>query len=306
MREPCTTFTSSRLDYDPFGMGMVGRSWEVGSVCRYGFNGMESEDEINGNNNLYTTEYREYDCRIGRWLSIDPFTRAFESPYVTFHNNPIYFSDPRGDDPPKEVGRANISNFIQRVGIAIANVFKSDDDAFIPKRDYEVTFNKENVVLDTDNNKPRGAVKYHTGSGVDEEYTTDENDAVFAPTDEMRTVQFNTNSEYTRGFEIIRKNIFGKDKVIYASTDDGAYNSPVFQANRFLIPKKNEKFYFSVKYGFKPTTPTIEVIDGVTIISDFSAKPPRLLSYKTTSVVRTTPKDIINKQKMEKLNEVFC
>lgn len=284
-------------DYDPFVMITVGRNWEVGSEYRFGFNGMEYDNEINSERNLYNTEYREYDCRIGRWFSIDPYTRAFESSYVAFLNNPIYFADPRGDSPPKEVGKAIFYNIIQRIGVALGNIFRSNDNGFIPKRDFEVTFTKEVTVLDTDNNKPKGVVKCNSGSGVDEVYTTDKNDGVFTPTPEMKTVQFNINTEYTRGFEIIRKNIFGKDKVIYSATVAGAYNTPVFKANRFLIPKKNEKFYFRVTYGYKPGTATTDVIGGVTYTSVLGSLPGRLLTYKTTSIIRSTQKDIINKQK---------
>ena len=59
------------LDYSPFGMGMVGRSWEAGSGYRYGFNGKENEDEIAGNNNAIDFGARLYDSRLGRWFSCD-------------------------------------------------------------------------------------------------------------------------------------------------------------------------------------------------------------------------------------------
>jgi RHS repeat-associated protein len=63
---------------------------------------MEKDDEVNGGIGLsYTTEFRQYDSRIGRWLSIDPKTSKFAmfSPYESFHNNPIVNTDPKGDCP---------------------------------------------------------------------------------------------------------------------------------------------------------------------------------------------------------------
>jgi RHS repeat-associated protein len=65
---------------------------------RYGFNGMEKDDEVKGEGNSYTTEFRQYDPRIGRWLSLDPLMSKFPwmSPYVAFDNNPIYYTDPYG------------------------------------------------------------------------------------------------------------------------------------------------------------------------------------------------------------------
>jgi RHS repeat-associated protein len=72
---------------------------------RYGFNGMEKDDEIKGEGNSYFTYFREYDPRIARWLSIDPKTSKYPdlSPYVSFNNNPIFFTDPYGDDPPERL-----------------------------------------------------------------------------------------------------------------------------------------------------------------------------------------------------------
>ena len=66
---------------------------------RYGFNGMEKDDEVKGRGNSYTTEFRQYDPRIGRWLSIDPRNRKYPdiSPYVSYANNPILFTDIDGD-----------------------------------------------------------------------------------------------------------------------------------------------------------------------------------------------------------------
>ena len=60
---------------------------------------MEKDDELKGEGNSYTTEFRQYDPRIGRWLSIDPISMSYESPYASFRNNPIVYNDPKGDCP---------------------------------------------------------------------------------------------------------------------------------------------------------------------------------------------------------------
>ncbi|WP_203258194.1 RHS repeat-associated core domain-containing protein [Hyunsoonleella ulvae] len=94
-------FTSDVLsynDYYPFGQALPGRSGQSDDY-RYGFNGFEKDDEVKGSGNSYTTEWRQYDPRIGRWLSIDPVYKPFESPYVAFSNNPMYYIDRLGDDP---------------------------------------------------------------------------------------------------------------------------------------------------------------------------------------------------------------
>jgi RHS repeat-associated protein len=86
-----------KSDYYPFGMQMPGRSTN-GDKYRYGYNGMEKDIELKGVGNSYTTEFRQYDPRLGRWLSLDPLKAKYPSmsPYVAFNNNPIYFTDPLG------------------------------------------------------------------------------------------------------------------------------------------------------------------------------------------------------------------
>jgi RHS repeat-associated protein len=74
---------------------------------------MMKDDEVSGAGNSYTTEFRQYDPRLGRWMSLDPLFDYFPdvSPYISFDNNPIYFTDPDGlaPKPPK-------SNFHKRKG----------------------------------------------------------------------------------------------------------------------------------------------------------------------------------------------
>lgn len=86
-------------DYYPYGMVLPGRSSNADSY-KYGYNGMESDDEIKGVKNSYTTEFRQYDPRLGRWLSLDPEMKKlpWQSPYASMDNNPIYLADPKGDD----------------------------------------------------------------------------------------------------------------------------------------------------------------------------------------------------------------
>ena len=65
---------------------------------RFGYNGMEKDPEMKGDGNSYTTEFRQYDPRLGRWLSLDPLMAQLEkwSPYVAFENNPVVYNDPLG------------------------------------------------------------------------------------------------------------------------------------------------------------------------------------------------------------------
>lgn len=87
----------NKQDYYPGGMLMPGRSPAITLPYRFGFNGMEKDDEVfNTTGSAYTAEYWEYDTRIGRRWNTDPVVRPWESPYATFLNNPIAFCDPLG------------------------------------------------------------------------------------------------------------------------------------------------------------------------------------------------------------------
>jgi RHS repeat-associated protein len=84
----------SAQDYYPFGMLQPGRSVNAGGY-RYGFNGQERSTEMNDNS--YTAEFWEYDCRIGRRWNLDPSPVDGISSYSAFLNNPNLFKDPLGD-----------------------------------------------------------------------------------------------------------------------------------------------------------------------------------------------------------------
>jgi RHS repeat-associated protein len=81
-----TSFTAdvvSATDYAPFGMQMVGRSFDaVGSTAyRYGFNGKENDNEVKGEGNQQDYGMRIYDPRLGKFLSVDPLHKNF--PFFT-------------------------------------------------------------------------------------------------------------------------------------------------------------------------------------------------------------------------------
>lgn len=65
---------------------------------RYGFNGQESDFEINNKGGTsYTAEYWQYDSRLGRRWNLDPKPTIGISDYACFRNSPVWFTDPLGD-----------------------------------------------------------------------------------------------------------------------------------------------------------------------------------------------------------------
>ena len=65
---------------------------------RYGFNGMEKDDELSGQANSYDFGARMYNPRIARWMSRDPLEVKYAglSPYNFVNNMPIIAIDPDG------------------------------------------------------------------------------------------------------------------------------------------------------------------------------------------------------------------
>ena len=78
---------------------MPGRKFQQGTnTYRFGLNGQEKSTEVNGDGNLYTAKYWQYDSRIGRRWNVDPLASKFPhmSPYVAMDDNPIKYADPTG------------------------------------------------------------------------------------------------------------------------------------------------------------------------------------------------------------------
>jgi len=86
-------------DYYAFGYLMPGRESYI-TDYRYGFNGMEKDDEIGGFSGGHLDfGARIYDSRVGRFLSTDPLKHisSDESPFIFGGCNPIFFIDKDGN-----------------------------------------------------------------------------------------------------------------------------------------------------------------------------------------------------------------
>jgi RHS repeat-associated protein len=84
-------------DYSPFGVELDGRT--VSGGYRFGYQGSEKDNEFKGEGNSYTTEFRQLDPRLGRWLSVDPksIQREWLAPYNFAQNNTLKNIDPSGE-----------------------------------------------------------------------------------------------------------------------------------------------------------------------------------------------------------------
>jgi RHS repeat-associated protein len=98
-------------DYYPFGQLVPNRHGSADSY-RYGFNGMEKDDELKGEGNSLDFGARMLDPRVGRWFARDPKSAKYphESPYVYVSNNPIVCIDPDGEEKIVISGGADLHN----------------------------------------------------------------------------------------------------------------------------------------------------------------------------------------------------
>ena len=96
-----SNFLYNNTNHYPFGALMPGR-YQSSADYRYGFNGMEHDDEVKSDLNAYEFGGRSiYDGRIGRFVSVDPRWRDFTSmsPYAFAANTPIQAVDVDGEGP---------------------------------------------------------------------------------------------------------------------------------------------------------------------------------------------------------------
>jgi RHS repeat-associated protein len=62
---------------------------------RFGFNGMEQDNEVSGSGNQYNYGFRIYNPRLGKFLSVDPLSDSYPwyTPYQFAGNKPIWAID---------------------------------------------------------------------------------------------------------------------------------------------------------------------------------------------------------------------
>ena len=88
----------NRVNYDSFGAPLENRTESESSSYRFGFNGVEKENDLNGEGNAYAFEYRIHNPRIGRFLSVDPLAKEYpwNSTYSFAENDVIRCLDLEG------------------------------------------------------------------------------------------------------------------------------------------------------------------------------------------------------------------
>jgi RHS repeat-associated protein len=88
--------------HSPFGVELKGRNLKKNNAknYRFGFQGMEADDQVKGDGNSYDFGARMLDPRLGRWLSVDKYFSKYpnQSSFGFVLNCPIFYVDPDGKE----------------------------------------------------------------------------------------------------------------------------------------------------------------------------------------------------------------
>ncbi len=100
---------------------------EVGESYRFGFNGKENDNEVNGDGNWQDYGMRMYSPRLGRFPNVDPLTKdyPFLSTYQYAANCPIKFIDIDG----LEAGEPGNNSFKAGLGLQNSEALKAEIQA---------------------------------------------------------------------------------------------------------------------------------------------------------------------------------
>ncbi|MFZ5553759.1 MAG: HNH endonuclease, partial [Bacteroidota bacterium] len=110
-------------DYYPGHQQLPGRSGGSTTYRFAGANGQEKETEVTSTNSHYSAEYWMYDSRTVRRWEQDPINYAWQSPYATFNNNPIIYSDRLGLAGEDEIRKVSLK---ERTQSAITKAARSE------------------------------------------------------------------------------------------------------------------------------------------------------------------------------------
>jgi RHS repeat-associated protein len=200
---------------------------------RYGFNGMEKDEEFSEASAIYTTTFRQYNSTLGKWFSIDPRSSDFpwQTPYCGLDNNPIYLIDSKGDSTfVKDLG----SGKYQVVGGNIAGdhngIFIRNDDgglgemigySLAPESFYNPEDQEWMGIIDKNDDSGRNFLNQNTqnlpqvityifNAGNNEKFD-------FKSTNGTDKVKFTSHQDYYRGMPIMGK---VNDQTVFASARD--------------------------------------------------------------------------------------
>ncbi|HQW07394.1 MAG: RHS repeat-associated core domain-containing protein [Flavobacteriales bacterium] len=109
-------------DYYPHGGLLPGRQLSGTGGSPLAYQGQEYDPEVG----LTAFNLRQYDGRIGRWLTTDPFGQH-HSPYLAMSNNPVSFVDPDGGYDQRD----RLIDEIWDSGLGLSAAFSNWDEYYL-------------------------------------------------------------------------------------------------------------------------------------------------------------------------------
>jgi len=133
--------------YYPFGMVQPNGDNKDGDY-RFGFNGMEKDDEVKGNGNSYDFSSRIHDPRVARFFAVDPLEKDYPyfTPYQFAGLTPIWAIELEGLEPYFTSGQAFWGE-AAKLYAPIASRMKSAQKTLIKLVDDHVVFQVSGAVV---------------------------------------------------------------------------------------------------------------------------------------------------------------
>lgn len=141
-------------DYTPFGRVMTGRVYKPPWNYRYGFNGKEYDNEVQGGGSLLDYGNRLYDPIVGRFWSVDPLTKKYPelTPYQFASNTPIQGTDLDGLEISYHYDDPRFGVVITQAGDNLSRQIPPEHLKFIPqarnKRSQGIMNEKASMFID--------------------------------------------------------------------------------------------------------------------------------------------------------------
>jgi RHS repeat-associated protein len=105
----------------------------------FSFNGIERDNEIKGDGNMYATEFRELDTRLITWWSIDPLFAKYpsHSPYNYTEGNPIVYND--------RTGKEKTSTIVDMKGNVVGGKLDGDKGVYMVSNVTKENFDQKKI-----------------------------------------------------------------------------------------------------------------------------------------------------------------
>ena len=253
-----TATVTNAQDYYPFGMAMNGRGTGANGY-RFGYNGKEKTDEIEGSGNSYDYGARMLDARIGRFLSLDPLNRKYPelTPYQFASNTSIWAIDLDG----KEAFYQSDGTKVRQIGTSTQVKLVNDDfaDKIKNAKAEELNLHSSDVGMNEaelnvratlatlkqaeagfgKNNKPNPSLEYNSWNGKDKFTEDSYEDNPGAYSDHPGQNKNNKNKTAAGAYQFMKDYWDGKD--FSPETQDKAAISKKYMGTKGLKDAKDGK-----------------------------------------------------------------